>query len=438
MIFRPILLAILLIFCTTSSVHAQDILLENARLVDPASRSVQQGVIILNGDRIKEVRSERPANFEGEVIDLGGKWVMPGLNDMHVHSYGNMGPSRTAFDMTMTPGTARRMLYVGVTGFLDLFSAEDFIFNLRNGQHEDDQPGADIYAAGPILTAPKGHGTEYGVQTRTMSTPEEAVAHIEELAPKKPDVIKIVYDHQGRMPTINKHTLIATVEAAQAKGIPVVVHIGNWEDVRDVVEAGAEAFTHTPVAPIPEDMIALLSESQTFVIPTLSVQSEFLAISQNPELLDNRLLGEITPAAFLDAYRDSSSYDVRFKGWLRWQASMQEAIFDSIGKLAAAGVPMLTGTDAGNPGVFQGFSLHRELELLVDAGLSTWDALAAATTGPGELLGADIGLEAGDLANLLVLDNSPVEDIRNTQSVYMVIHRGQVIDRSTLIVADAN
>ena len=93
---------------------------------------------------------------------------------------------------------------------------------------------------------------------------------------------------------------------------------------------------------------------------------------------------------------------------------------------------MVTGTDAGNPAVFQGYSVHRELRLLVEAGLSPWDAVAATTIHAGRLLGRRWGMDVGDEGTLVVLDASPLDDIRNTERVNTVILRGTVVDRDAL------
>ena len=90
---------------------------------------------------------------------------------------------------------------------------------------------------------------------------------------------------------------------------------------------------------------------------------------------------------------------------------------------------MLTGTDAGNPGVIQGYSVHRELIRLVEAGLSPWEALPASTTGAGEFLGRPYGVRPGVVANLVVLDASPLDDIANTQRISLVVMRGQIAYR---------
>ena len=93
---------------------------------------------------------------------------------------------------------------------------------------------------------------------------------------------------------------------------------------------------------------------------------------------------------------------------------------------------MVTGTDGGNPAVFQGYSVHRELRLLVEAALSPWDALAATTINAGRLLGRRWGMDVGDEGTLVILDASPLDDIRNTERIHSVILRGMTVDRDAI------
>src|SRR5262249_18419739 len=92
-----------------------------------------------------------------------------------------------------------------------------------------------------------------------------------------------------------------------------------------------------------------------------------------------------------------------------------------------AGVKMVAGTDAVELGAFPGWSLHRELALFVEAGLSPWEALATATTNAGDALGRDYGIEPGAEANVVVLGASPVDDISNTEAIEMVVHHGAFV-----------
>lgn len=430
--------ALMLYFVVASpgAAVAQDLVLTNARVVDPRSRTTTEGAVVIRDGRVVEVGADLSLPESVETIDVDGRWVIPGLFDLHTHSFGNFAPSG-AGQMLGTPGTALLALYAGVTGFLDLFSLEDFIFGLRSQQRSGEMLGADIYAAGPCLTATSGHCSEYGMPTRLVDSPEDAATQVAELAPKQPDVVKLVYDHQtysGRsMPTVDRATMEAVIAAAHEHGLKTVIHVGTWQDLQEAVEAGADAVTHTPGPELPPDgLAALMVERGTLFIPTLGVQSELGRIVEDPRLLDRPLLNDVTTQEVLEAYRDHTAWPEPIQNFASWVQSLREPNLRAIQDLAAQGVRIGTGTDAGNPGVFQGYSVHREMELLVEAGLSEWDALAAATTTAAEFLGADWGVHAGAEATLVILENSPLESITNTQGIYAVIQRGSVIDRESL------
>jgi len=333
-----------------------------------------------------------------------------------------------------TPRAAKFMLYAGVVGFLDLFSPEDLIFGLRNRQREGNGvPGADIFAAGPCLTATAGHCSEYGVPTRIIDTPEDARREIGELAQKHPDVVKIVFQREGRMPTIDVPTLQAALRAAADQGLKTVIHVGRWEDSLEAVLAGASALTHTPEeAVVPDDLVALMVERGTALIPTLAVHGDIAWWFDDPTRLDNPLLQAVTS----EALRKGFTGEPPEGGIARWVESARDLEanrFASVKKLHDAGVTILTGTDAGNPGTFLGYSVHRELALLVDAGLSPLEALAASTSAAGTFLGRSWGLSDGDEGSVLVLRASPLEDIRNSEAIESVIQRGVVVDRAALL-----
>lgn len=414
-----------------ATTQAQELFLRNAQIVDPSTRTVRNGSILIQDGRIAGFPAAAPAGFGGETMDLGGKWVIPALTDMHTHSFGNAAATG-APQFFGTAGTAQAALQAGVARFLDLFSPEDAILGLRNRQRTDGLPGAEILAAGPCLTATSGHCSEYGVPTRLVNTPEEARQQVAELAAKKPDVVKVVYDHQSyggrRMPTIDKATLAAVVATAKEHGLKTVVHVGTWDDLRDAAAVGAAAATHTPWPdPVPEGLAAELEASGIMLIPTLAVQGDYSRYVEDPALLDSPLLNQVAATPLVDGYRVAPADTSRLGRWIGWQRDIAPGNLRSAGTLFRAGVPMLTGTDAGNPAVFQGYSVHREMALLVEAGLSAWDALASSTINPGVFFGRNWGIGVGAEASLVVLEASPVVDIRNTERIAAVIHKGKVI-----------
>ncbi len=416
--------------------NAQDLAIVNAHIVDPTSRSVSDGTLLIRDGRIAAVGADVAVPADFEILDAAGGWVIPGLFDLHTHSFGNFAPDGSG-QMLGALGVARVALYAGVVGFLDLFSMEDVILGQRDRQRSGEGGGADIFAAGPCLTATDGHCSEYGVPTRLIDSPAEARTQIAELALKNPDVVKLVYDNEvygsNSRPTVDRATMTAVVEAAHDHGLKAVLHVGTWQDVQDAVEAGADAVTHTPgPEPIPDGLASLMAERGTLHIPTLAVQSELGRIADDPALLDRPLLGEVVAENVIEGYRERDAWPETMNNFLEWGRPLRSANLEAVGILSRAGVRMATGTDGGNPGIFQGYSVHREMELLVEAGLTEWEALTAATTAPAHFLGQDWGVHVGAEATLVVLGGSPLESITNTQLIQAVVQRGSVVDRSAV------
>ena len=412
---------------------AQDLYITNAKVLDISARTETTRNILIRNGVIAGFPASRPADYRGPDLDVGGRWIMPALSDMHTHSVGNFMPPG-GFQFMGPEGVARAALYAGVSRYLDLFSAEDVIFAARASRAAATTPGAEIFAAGPCLTATKGHCSEYGVPTRIVDSPADANREVTALAAKKPDVVKVVYDHRvysGRsMPTIDRATLDAVVATARANGLKTVVHVGTWEDLRHAVVAGAAAVTHTPEGQPPADIPALMVERGTLHIPTLAVQSDYSRFADDPSLLDSPLLLSMIGATTVALFKQPPP--AAMEGWLKVQRSARATDAVTVRTLAAAGVPMVTGTDGGNPAVFQGYSVHRELRLLRDAGLAPWEVLAATTTNAGRLLGRKWGTAVGDEGTLIVLEASPLEDIGNTERIHTVIHRGRTVNRDAI------
>ena len=168
----PLIVAITML-ALSLPLQAQNLYIRNGMVVDPASRQVEEANLLIIEGRIAGRPAKAPPDFSGEVIDANGRWIIPGLVDLHTHSYGNMAPGNT-FAFIGVPGVAKRFLYCGVTGFLDLFGDEDVLYGFREQQSAGGVVGADLLASLSCLTATEGHCTEYGLKTRTMDSPEEA------------------------------------------------------------------------------------------------------------------------------------------------------------------------------------------------------------------------------------------------------------------------
>lgn len=405
----------------------------NANILDPIGEKVdEKGVIIIDGATIIQRTNQVPPRFQGQIIDLTGKWLLPALNDMHTHSFGNVGVGGVS-EFFGSIGTAKRMLYAGVTTFLDLFFVEDDLVTDRQKLRGGEETGAELLASLSCMTAPNGHCTQFGVATRTMDSPEQAREQVIDLAKKHPDVIKIVYNLSWPdFPTISKETLFAAVDEAKNLGLKTVIHVDGWVDLRDAVNAGATAVTHVPVGDMPEDIPELMLSHGTVLIPTLPVFIDVLEFANDSKILEHPLVQALTPPEVLRTYQTESfrSWVEQNRAWLEFSRTTRLA---GLRQLADSGVKLVAGSDSGNVGAVQGFSLHRELEGMVEAGMTPWQALATATVNTGEFLGRSFGVNAGDEANLLILDASPLEDISNTQAIHMIIQRGQVVDREQLL-----
>jgi hypothetical protein len=333
---------------------------------------------------------------------------------------------------------SRVFLQAGVTAALDAMNDEAKIFPFRDSGRTPDV-GADVFACGGAFTPTRGHGTEYGLPPtsyRIVDTVAEVKAQMADLASKKPDAVKIFYDHRGfdggpdvrdgeegvLGVAMRKDVMTALVAESNARHLKTYVHIGTWNDARDAIEAGATAIAHLGEAPIPGDVLSLAASKGVFWIPTMSLYHGLTDLIADPSLLDDPLLAKVSTPRAIASYRPNAlNVDADTMSWLGRHGGDAANVL----ALRRAGVKLLAGTDAVELGVFPGWSLHRELVLFVNAGLSPWDALAAATVDAGEFLGHDYGIQPGAEASILVLDASPIDDIRNTTKILTVYHRGR-------------
>lgn len=411
------LATLLSIFCA-SSAQADSLLLQNANVVDPKSKTIKKRDILILDGRITPQNSSVEKKYR--TIDLSGKYIIPGLIDLHVHCNGNPFPDGTYEDLGPEL-TAKAMLYSGVVAYLDLFYS-DFaqIFRSRNLQqtepskHRDE---ADIYCA----------GTGWGNWNLTKDPQAAIESYIDRW---KPNVIKLIYGREG----LDKVNLAKAIKGATKKGVKTVVHIGSWEHGQDAIECGATAVTHFfDDEVIPNEVLNAWAKSKAISIPTMAVQCDLANLTSKPLLLKSKVLTGLEPASRLATYLHKDKFTKKSLDTLKWQKEDMQNDMKSFKKLADAHVQILAGSDTGNPGTIQGFSLHREIKLMQDAGYSTWDALASATTRAAAFLGRPSGIKDGDTAELVILDANPIQDIANTQKVHSVIHHGNIVDRSSLV-----
>lgn len=368
--------------------------------------------VLIKGETIAAVGEDLAIPPGTEVVDGRGKTLLPGLIDAHTHSWGD---------------ALERALQFGVTTEIDMFTDAAFAGEARAEQARGEAGGrADLVSAGTLVTAPGGHGTEYGMSIPTLDDPSKADAFVADRLAEGSDFIKIVYDAAGgRFPTIDAATLGAVIAAAHQRDVLAVVHVSDYEAARTALELGADGLVHVwSDRPADDEIVALAGRHGAFVIPTLSVIAT-LAGEPNVAALDRdpALAAYITPA-------ESGTLTRTFPG-LPARPERLEAARRATSALAAAGVPILAGTDAPNPGTAHGASLHGELELLVDAGLAPAAALAAATSAPASVFGlADRGRVAPGLrADLLLVEGDPTRDVTRTRHIAGIWKAGRAVPR---------
>jgi imidazolonepropionase-like amidohydrolase len=390
--------------------------IRHARVFD-GERTLPNTEVLVESGRIKAVGANLKVPVGTREVDGAGDTLLPGLIDAHTHVWGD---------------ALKQALMFGVTTELDMFSDIKTDIEIREkeaaGKNLD---AADLRTAGTLVTVEKGHGTEYGLKIPVLASAADAQAFVDARVAEGSDYIKIIYDDgsaYGRsIPTLSKEELAAVVVAAHKRHKLVVVHIGSQAGARDAIEAGADGLAHTfEDSPPAADFAELVKRHHAFVIATLSVNESVSGKASGASLVAD---SDLSP------YIDSASVTNLKSGFPAGMGSKVNFAnaLASVRVLHAAHVPILAGTDAPNPGTAHGASIHRELELLVQAGLTPEAALASATSLPAKTFGlTDRGRIAPGLrADLLLVKGDPTQSITATRAIVSVWKTGVEEDRAT-------
>jgi imidazolonepropionase-like amidohydrolase len=399
-------------------VDTAELCLTGGQIVDPDQRTIVTADLIVRGGRIAAVAPDAGRTCRGQRLALAGAYVMPALIDLHVHAWGN--PSPTGEETDEEPGreaVMRLVLRAGVTALLDLGGDNHERITLRDRLRAS--PDHATLLVGTPVFGGRG-GRRRGFATAPGEREAELRSAVREVAALHPDVVKVFAFVRG---------FEAIIDEAKRLGLATVVHIETWEQAEAAVRAGATAITHLEdEVTIPAELAALMGKLGTRSIPTMAVQCDLARYVDTPALLDDPLLARVTGPALRAAYRARARYTERAVDWMAWQREGCVAHdFASLRRLQAAGVTLLAGSDTGNLGTFQGYSIHRELELMVEAGLPVWDVLRSATTEAARFVRLEAGVRAGAPANLVVLAASPIADVRNTRRIVQVVHAGRLL-----------
>jgi imidazolonepropionase-like amidohydrolase len=383
-------------------------------MVFDGTRVIDATDVVVRDGKIEQVGKSLAAPAGAVVEDAKSCTLLPGLIDAHTHVF-----SETILEQA---------LVFGVTTELDMFMSPDLKARIKR---EDSPARADLRSAGILVTAAGGHGTQFGVKIPTIDGPEAADKFVADRIAEGSDYIKIVFDDGRslglRFPTLTRETLAAVIAAAHKQGKLAVVHVGDHASAQIALELGADGLAHVPFDAPPNDGAfgKLAKSKNAFIIPTLAIVESACAMhGGNTLVADGRLSPLLSPA-------DASALKANFPRIPFARKLSFDAPLASVRQLHDAGVNILAGTDAPNPGTLHGASMHREIELLVQAGLSPQESLAAATSVPAGRFGLkDRGrIAPGMRADLLLVKGDPTQDIRATRAIAAVWRGGQRVDR---------
>jgi hypothetical protein len=425
---KTTLLIVLSLGLFSGQSRAETIALVNGVIIDGTGNApITRGSVIVEDGTITAVGTSKEVAVppQAQVIDLAGKTVMPGLADMHVHFVG--GWDGVSVDMLGYQRYLNALLYAGVTTILDVANVEPYILQIRNEIKRGTIAGPRIYAVGALVDSVDPVWPPISIP---MSSVSQAVPIVERQAKLGVDAIKA---YQG----LSIPQLSALVQAASEKGLMVIVDQWTRGGSYDVIATGVGAIAHLPNRAIEPLALELIKEKQVHFITTLAVKETFArARPGNLAFLDHPIVKDTSLPAFDQAFRDYSHRELsadeqafveRYKAGL--QGSKENAAL-----LHKNGVMLVAGTDAPYPGVLLGEGIHRELELLVSAGLTPLEAISAATRNAAKLMKAeDWGMiQAGRKADLVIVDGRPDVNISETRNITMVMQAGRILDREVL------
>jgi imidazolonepropionase-like amidohydrolase len=388
------------------------VLIKNVRVFDGERVITSTDVLLANG-LIERVEPSLFLTTGTNVVDGAGKTLLPGLIDAHCH--------------TWTYEQLKQAAVFGVTTELDMMGPASTTKALKegilSGKHGD---LADLRAAGYPFTVPNGHGTEFGFLVPTVTDPKQAQAFIVARVSEGSDYIKMMFDSGvawgQKRPTLSLALLDAGIRAAHNSHRLALVHAGTSEEALTAVRLGPDGIEHVWTDKTPPELLREIVARHLFVVPTLSVLLSMAGEHPGDELVTD-------PS--LSPYLSQSMMSKLYANFSIEEAIAPADLMENVHVLNSNQVPLFVGTDGGNAGVAHGVSMHGELRLLVEAGLSPRDALKAATASPAKAFGlADRGrIVPGARADVLLVDGDPTTNILDTRRISAVYLRGKPVDR---------
>lgn len=414
------------------------LVIRGVTLIDGTGRApVTNATVVVEGPRITQVTAQSVAPPAGaQVIDGRGKFLIPGLIDVHVHLSGG---GNRASTQPITPQqeltgvrALHTFLYAGVTTIFDAGNQGSFIFALREKARADAIISPRIFATGGTVTSPGGHGGPFYIE----AWPQDR-AQLDIHLAGKPDMVKIGQDEHGwgTRPMITQlpdDLLEKIIRYYHTKGIRSTIHISNEHNAVEAIYAGVDTLAHPVIqSPISAAYVNMMKVKRVPTASTLTIGESYSRLADHPEYLDQPLYRDTMEAADIQRLKTVDSPRYKTDTWAQWMKIMTPVAENNIKRLNDVGKDIIAlGTDRSS-----GADVHRELELIVAGGISAADAIVIATRNSARFLGKldDLGtIEPGKLADLVLLRADPAVDINNAKLIETVIKDGKVVDRAKL------
>jgi len=425
--------------------HAAPVtLFTGARLIDGSGQPpIENGTLVIDGDRIVAAGKIDPAPYAAksgvQVVHCEGETIMPSLISDHSHLGVVKGDNISAANFTPENIQAALRQYegYGVTAVLSLGMNKDSLYALRDQQRAGRFPGADIFTAdrglGAVSAAPpQPIGPD---QVARPASPDEARKMVREMAARHPDIIKCwVDDLFGQAPKMPPEIYAAIIDEAHRNGLRVAAHLFYLDDAKSLLRDGLDVVAHSVRdQPVDQEFLDLMKARHAAYIPTLDLdESQFIYAAHPPWMESAAFRAAVSPALLARWLSPAYAYRISKNPFTPLNRSALAHGLENVKRVHDAGILVGFGTDSGAmPTRLPGWAEHRELQLLVQAGLTPMDAIVCATRNAAEVLGdiKDRGtLEAGKRADFLLLAANPLDDIGNTTRLIAIYHGGMRIE----------
>jgi len=373
--------------------------------------------LIVRDGRIEGIVEEIPEG--AEVVDLGGKWLVPGFINTHGHISGRWADDGVTDATDRVRGDLALYARYGITSVLSLGGAPQEAFAIRDAQNDPSLAHARLWVAGDIVAG---------------NTPDEASAVALANLGNKVDWMKIrVDDNLGRGTKMPWDAIQVVMNAAKAADIPVATHIFYMDDAARLLQMGAGLIAHSVRdQDVTDEFVQAMLDTGVCYVPTLVREVSTFVYSRRPAWFDDPF--------FLEAAKRSEMDRVSRPEFMqRMAASPSAAAYrkalvqaqSNLRVMQGSGVPVAFGTDSGPTGRFPGYFEHLEFDMMAEAGLTPREILLSATSVAAECLDLDdVGtLEAGKWADFVAFAEDPTQNIKATHSIDSVYIAGNEVPR---------